>query len=306
MKRNLHLLVIDPQNDFCDLPDAYRPLDPVSRLPRAPALPVPGAHQDMLRLAGLINRGRAGLTAISVTLDSHHRFDIAHPTFWIARDGTAVAPFTQVSAADVRAQKYLPRHPAALPLALNYLDKLEAAGRYQLMVWPVHCEIGTWGNNIHDDVRAAYSHWEESSLGIVAKLAKGSNPWTEHYSAVMAEVPDSGDPDTQFNTKFVTTLAEADQVYIAGEAGSHCVKATVEHIADYFAETYGVASLSKLVLITDCMSPVDGFAPQYQAFLQDMRSRGVQLMQSGDVLPELMANASAMPVPEAQPEPERQ
>ena len=28
MKRNLHLLVIDPQNDFCDLPDSYRPLLP--------------------------------------------------------------------------------------------------------------------------------------------------------------------------------------------------------------------------------------------------------------------------------------
>jgi nicotinamidase-related amidase len=292
MKRNLHLLVIDPQNDFCDLPASYLPQDPVSRQPHAPALPVPGAHQDMQRLASLINRGRAGLTAISVTLDSHHRFDIAHPTFWIARDGAPVPPFTEITAADVRAQTCLPRHPAALPLALNYLDKLEAAGRYRLMVWPVHCEIGTWGNNVHADVRAAYSQWEEASLGIVAKLAKGSNPWTEHYSAVMAEVPDADDPDTQFNTKFVTTLAEADQVYIAGEAGSHCVKATVEHVADYFAEQYGAASLGKLVLITDCISPVSGFEPQYQAFLRAMQARGVRLVSSAEVLPELLANAS--------------
>lgn len=293
MKRNLHLLMIDPQNDFCDLPDQYRPLDPSTRQLLAPALPVAGAHQDMLRLAALINRGRAGLTAISVTLDSHHRFDIAHPTFWIAADGAAVAPFTEITAADVRAQKYAPRHPAALPVALNYLDKLEAAGRYQLMVWPVHCEIGTWGNNVHADVRAAYSHWEEASLGIVAKLAKGSNPWTEHYSAVQAEVPDADDPDTQFNTRFVRTLAEADRIYVAGEAGSHCVKATVEHIADYFDAEYGAAALAKLVLITDCISPVAGFDAQYQGFLHAMQARGVQLMQSGDVLPELLANANA-------------
>jgi nicotinamidase-related amidase len=292
MKRNLHLLVIDPQNDFCDLPDSYRPQDPVSRQPLAPSLPVAGAHQDMLRLAGLINRGRAGLTAISVTLDSHHRFDIAHPTFWIAADGVPVAPFTEITAADVRAEKFLPRHPAALPLALNYLDKLEAAGRYQLMVWPVHCEIGTWGNNVHADVRAAYSRWEEAALGIVAKLAKGSNPWTEHYSAVMAEVPDADDPDTQFNVKFVDNLAEADHIYVAGEAGSHCVKATVEHIADYFAAHHGAAALAKLTLIVDCISPVAGFEPQYQAFLQAMGARGVRLMQAGDVLPELLANAS--------------
>jgi nicotinamidase-related amidase len=293
MKRNLHLLVIDPQNDFCDLPDSYRPQDPVGRQLLAPALPVSGAHQDMLRLAGLINRGRAGLTAISVTLDAHHRFDIAHPAFWIAADNAPVAPFTEISAAAVRAGAFRPRHPAALPLALNYLDKLEAAGRYQLMVWPVHCEIGTWGNNVHADVRAAYSHWEEASLGIVAKLAKGSNPWTEHYSAVMAEVPDADDPDTQFNTRFVTGLAEADHIYVAGEAGSHCVKATVEHIADYFAGHYGAASLSKLTLITDCISPVASFEPQYQAFLQAMQARGVRLMQAGEVLPELVANAGA-------------
>jgi nicotinamidase-related amidase len=292
MKRNLHLLMIDPQNDFCDLPPNYLPIDPVTRKAHAPALPVLGAHQDMLRLAGLINRGRAGLTAISLTLDSHHRFDIAHPTFWSAKDGAPVTPFTQISAADVRAEKYLPRHPAALPITLNYLDQLEANGRYQLMVWPVHCEIGTWGNNVHDDVRAAYSRWEEDTLAIVAKLAKGSNPWTEHYSAVMAEVPYADDPDTQFNVKFVTTLAEADKIYIAGEAGSHCVKATVEHIADYFAEHFGAESLSRLALITDCISAVAGFDAQYQAFLKDMQARGVQLMQSGDVLPELLANAS--------------
>jgi len=291
MKRNLHLLVIDPQNDFCDLPDAYRPLDPVGRQPLAPSLPVAGAHQDMLRLAGLINRGRAGLTAISVTLDSHHRFDIAHPTFWIAADGAPVPPYTEITAADVRAERFRPRHPGALPLALNYLDRLEAAGRYTLMVWPVHCEIGSWGHNVHADVRAAYNHWEEAALGIVAKLAKGSNPWTEHYSAVMAEVPDADDPDTQFNTKFVDGLAEADHIYVAGEAGSHCVKATVEHIADYFAEKQGAASLAKLTLIVDCISPVAGFAPQYQAFLDAMRARGVRLMQAGDVLPELLENA---------------
>ena len=287
MKRHLHLLVIDPQNDFCDLPACYLPENPATKTAHAPALPVPGAHQDMLRLAGLINRGKAGLGAISVTLDAHHRYDIAHPTFWQAQDGSAVAPFTQISAADVRAERYRPRSAAALPRALAYLDALETAGRYQLMVWPVHCEIGSWGGNVHADVRAAYNRWEDAALGVVGKVLKGSNPWTEHYSAVMAEVPDAADPDTQLNRAFIDTLAQADQIYVAGEAGSHCVKATVEHIADHF----GAQPLSKLVLITDCMSAVSGFEAQYQAFLADMRARGVQIAQSGDVLQELLQNA---------------
>jgi len=288
MKRNLHLLIIDPQNDFCDLPASYLPENPATRQPYAPALPVPGAHQDMLRIAALINRGRAGLSAISVTLDSHHRFDIAHPTFWHSQDKGAVAPFTEITAADVREGRFAPRYPDAAPRVLEYLDSLEATGRYKLMVWPVHCEIGSWGNNVHADVRAAYNRWEDASLGIVAKLAKGSNPWTEHYSAVQAEVPDPEDKDTQLNQRFIDLLAEADQVYITGEAGSHCVKATTEHIVQHF----GAAPLSKLVLVTDCMSPVSGFESQYQDFLRAMQAKGVQLAQSGDVLQELLDNAS--------------
>ena len=49
MKLNTHLLIIDPQNDFCDLPEAYRPADPLSGVRVQPALPVAGAHADMQR-----------------------------------------------------------------------------------------------------------------------------------------------------------------------------------------------------------------------------------------------------------------
>lgn len=286
MKRNFHLLVIDPQNDFCDLPAEYLPTDPVRVGTYAPALPVVGAHADMLRLADLIDRGLSGLSGISVTLDSHHRFDIAHPTFWMGAEGETVAPFTQISASEVRAGRYLPRNAAALSRVLTYLDVLEAAGRYRLMVWPVHCEIGSWGHNVHADVRAAYNRWEDAELGVVNMVNKGSNPWTEHYSAVMAEVPDADDPHTQLNRSFIELLAQADHVYITGEAGSHCVKATTEHIVDNLEQ----ANLSKLVLVTDCMSPVTGFDAQYEGFVRDMMARGVQTAKAADVLPELIAN----------------
>ena len=61
MKRNLHLLLIDPQNDFCDVPADYLMTDPVSRQIVTPALPVAGSHADMLRIAELIERAGAGL-----------------------------------------------------------------------------------------------------------------------------------------------------------------------------------------------------------------------------------------------------
>ena len=287
MKRQSHLLIIDPQNDFCDLPadlipDGY-----------APSLPVTGAHQDMLRVASLIRDGGAGLTQISVTLDAHHRYDIAHPTFWRTGDGGAVAPFTQISAQQLREGAFVPAAFGALPRAQHYLDALESAGRYQLMVWPVHCEIGSWGQNIHGAVRAAYNAWEVAQLQVVAKLSKGSNPWTEHYSAVMAEVPDPQDPATQLNIPFLDSLVSAERIYICGEAGSHCVKASTEHIADYLQAQQGREALARLVLLTDCMSPVPGFEAQQEAFVAAMLARGARLATSTEILPELLANQAA-------------
>lgn len=287
MKRNIHLLIIDPQNDFCDLPANYEGTDPLNAgQTLKPQLPVAGAHADMLRLSEFMNRGLRGLSDISVTLDSHHRVGIERPAMWRQADGTPVAPFTQITAAEVRAGKYQPRDPRATSKVLAYLDALEAGGRYVHMVWTPHCEIGTWGHNVHADVRAAYNVWEERELGIVNKVTKGSNPWTEHYSAVMAEVPDPKDPLTQLNRGLIDVLTQADLVLIAGEAGSHCVKATTEHIADNF----GADSLSKLVILKDCISPVTGFEAQYQGFLTDMEKRGLRTATTTDLLGELVAN----------------
>jgi nicotinamidase-related amidase len=287
MKRKVQLFVIDPQNDFCDLPESHRPLDPLTEEPVAPALPVTGAHADMLRLAHLIREGGDAIDDVAVTLDSHHRIDIAHPTFWQTAEGRAVAPFTPITAAQVRSGAFEPRDPAALSRAIAYLDELEARGRYTLMVWPVHCEIGSWGHNVHADVRAACNAWEERRLASVVKIAKGMNPWTEHYSAVMAEVPDPQDADTRLNQRLLDRLARADWLLIAGEASSHCVKASTEHIVQHLPE----GAASRITLITDCMSPVAGFEDRHAEFFAAMREAGAQLATSEDLITRLRAAA---------------
>ncbi|KAF7599053.1 MAG: cysteine hydrolase [Candidatus Dactylopiibacterium carminicum] len=276
-----HLLIIDPQNDFCDLPATHRPV--LGGVCQAPALPVPGAHADMLRLAVLIDTAREAIDAITVTLDSHQHLDIAHPTFWADDHGNAVLPFTQIHAEDVRAGRYRPRLSEALPRVLAYLDVLEASGRYTHMIWPVHCEIGTWGHNIHHELRLALNRWEEAHAAITAKVIKGTNPWTEHYSAVMAEVPDPADAETQLNSALIASLRGAARVFIAGEAGSHCVKATVEHIV----ANLPTEQLDRLVLIEDCISPVSGFEAHYADFLTRMRELGLQVRHSTGLIDEL-------------------
>ncbi len=261
-----HLLVIDPQNDFMDVDGS--------------ALPVAGASADMHRLAAFIDAARNRLAAIWVTLDSHHSVGIERPAMWRTAAGGAVAPFTAIRAADVRAGTYAPRQADALPRVLAYLDALEAGGRYTLMVWPAHCEIGTWGHNVHPVVRDAYGRWEAQALQPARKVFKGMNPWTEHYSALQAEVPDGQDPDTQLNHRLIAALDEGERIVIAGEASSHCVRATTEHLAAHLPS----GRVDKIVLLEDCMSPVPGFEDQARAFLDGMRERGATVTTAASCL----------------------
>ncbi len=275
-----HLLVIDPQNDFCDLPESSLLAAASGAPPNRPALPVAGAHADMQRLARWVLAAGERLSDITVTLDSHQHLDIGHPTFWVLRDGSTPAPFTPVRAADVRAGALRPRREDAAPRVLAYLRALEASGRYTHMIWPIHCEIGSWGHNVHDDLRRAYNQWEEATLGVVRKVVKGTNPFTEHYSAIQAEVVDPEDESTGTNQALLRALLEADRVFIAGEAGSHCVKATTEHIAQAFPK----AARANLYLLSDCMSPVAGFEAEQREFFDAMRALGVHVLPSSEAL----------------------
>lgn len=266
------LLIIDPQNDFCDLPRACWPNDSTG-----PALPVAGAHADMQRLAAWIQRHGTLLDGICITSDSHQAYDVAHPAFWQQRDGSAVSPFTAIAAAQVRAGDFSPQDASALARVLQYLDTLEAEGRYQLMVWPLHCEIGSWGHGVHAEVLAACRSWQASQHRAVHHVFKGMNPWTEHYSAIRAEVPDPQDPETGLNQALLARLARCEQLVIAGEASSHCVRATTEHIVQHS----GLAP-EQLVLLTDCMSPVAGFEAAHATFVQQMAKLGVRCASSQD------------------------
>lgn len=274
MPHDTLLLIIDPQNDFCDLPASYLPLNPLDTEQRLrPQLPVPGAHADMHRLAHFIRSAKDAVDHITITLDSHHHVGVERPTLWCRPDGTPVTPFTQVTSDEVRAGTLVPRDPQARSAVLAYLDALEAAGRYTHMIWPTHCEIGTWGHNIHADVLAACNVWEAHHGRPTTKILKGSNPYTEHYSALMAEVPDANDPATQLNQQLLDMLQSAGTVLVAGEAGSHCVKATLEHYAHYA----GPDAIQNVVLLTDCMSPITGFEEPYQKFLDEMQGQGARL-----------------------------
>ena len=267
--RPCELLIIDPQNDFLDIEGA--------------ALPVPGANADMSRLADWLQQHRAAVQAVTVTLDSHPSVGIERTSFWLQADGSSAAPFSLVTAAAVRAGQWRPRDAARTPEVLAYLDALEAPGQRQLVVWPVHCVLGTWGHNIHTHLARSIADWEMHSGQLCDKVLKGMNPMTEQYSAFRAEVPRADDPRTALNLPLMTRLGEGTGLLlVAGEALSHCVAASVQ---DMLAQL-PVARLRQTVLLTDCMSPVTGFEAAGQAFLAQVRAAGVRTATLAE-LPEL-------------------
>ena len=275
----IQLLVIDPQNDFCDLPVAWQSTDPSSGSSIAPSLAVPGAHADLQRLSHFIAAQGHAIDAITVTIDSHQRYDIGHPGFWQTEDGGSVTPFTQITAAQLDAGSYRPRDTSALPRVRSYLQALEQQGRYTHMVWPVHCEIGSWGHAVHAELQAACAAWQLQRQRAASSVFKGMNPWTENYSALQAEVPDLHDPSTQLNTHLLASLDSADLLLVAGQASSHCVRATTEHLLQHMPS----GRPERIVLLTDCMSPVAGFEAQHQAFLAEAQAQGVQLADSSQI-----------------------
>ena len=258
MKR-IRLLVIDPQNDFMDVDGA--------------ALPVPGASADMARLAGFVDTMAAQIDDIVVTLDSHASVGIERTSFWLDGQGAPVAPFTPITAAELAAGQYRPRHARRADEALAYLKALEDGGERTLVVWPVHCVLGTWGHNIVPVLADRIAAWEMASGQTCDKVLKGLNPMTEQYSAFRAEVPRADDPRTALNTGLLRRLAGGDALLVvAGEALSHCVAASGQDMLAGMDAT----RLRNTVFLTDCMSPVTGFADAATDFLQQLRAHGVR------------------------------
>lgn len=279
----IHLVIIDPQNDFMGNDGGT----PYSEGAYAATLAVKGAVSDMRRLAAFVDRVGHKLDDIHVTLDSHQLLDVGHAALWMDQNGKQPGPFTLISEADILSGMWTTRNPGHRNRMLAYAHALEATpGGYKICIWPTHCLIGTWGHNVFPELNAALQRWSDKEFAMVDYVTKGSNPWTEHYGALLAEVPDPKDPSTSLNTSFLKMLADADIVAVAGEASSHCVLKTVQQIAD----NIGAEHVKKFYLLEDCMSPVPAipnvvdFPAIAQSFLQDMKRRGMTITNSVDFL----------------------
>lgn len=263
---NLQIVCIDIQNDFMD-PNG--------------ALQVAGATEDAKRTTKMIKRLTPKINDLIVTMDSHNIVDISHPIWWLDDNGNPPGIFTPITAADVRAGKWHTKMNNVAKRSLEYLDELEKSGRYNHMIWPEHCIIGTPGHNLQSDFAEAVHYWERTRYATATKVTKGSNPFTEHYSAVRAEVPDPKDNTTQLNSQLIQQFETADILVWTGQALSHCLANTFRDTAAAFSNP---DIIKKQVLLTDTTSNVYQCEKMGEDFIKEMVAKGMQLSTSVDFL----------------------
>ncbi len=254
------LLIIDPQNDFCD--------------PKG-ALFVPGADEDMHRLSQYIEKNYPEIDAIYLTQDTHSMEDISHPSFWEGEDKKNIPAFTQVNASDIKSGKWRPK--LAPEKALHYVEALEIQGEFPHFIWPHHCIKDSWGWEFSPRLLDTCKHWEKHSGKEIIIAHKGFYPYSEHFGIFQAQIPDEKHPDTQLNNKLLDELNQFDHLLVAGEARSHCVATSIKQILDNHK-----ALSQKMIIIEDCMSDVPNLGHLGDPIYQSAKDAGVRFIRSND------------------------
>lgn len=265
MKRKTLLLVIDAQKDFMDIPGA--------------ALPVAGAVKDTERICAFIDR--VNPAAIFSSLDTHYVLDIAHAAWWKKKDGSPVDPFTLIMAADIENGTYVPQVDPKRSLA--YVKALEANGEFNHFIWPDHCIQGSEGHALLPIYMTALNEWSAKNFRWVNFITKGVNPFTEHFGIFRANVPVPEDAvNTDINQALFNAMNTYDEIYLAGQARSHCVANSLRQLI-----TIAPQLASKLIVLTDCMSDVQGLPPDFYQMVNnlygDAISKGVREAKSVDI-----------------------
>jgi len=316
--QRVDLFVIDGQNDFCSSGKEPAKWPTPEGGHRPGALSVAGADSEAVLVADMINElttsgiERHLISKIHATLDSHHVNDCAHNTVWRDQNGQIAPPFTIVSHEDVKNHKYIPsfaigvwegRPITSYDWALKYTQALADKGRNPLCLWPEHCLIQSWGASIYHPLQEAYNRWERQTGRWIDFISKGQWPFTEHYSAIIADVPDPTKHETQMNAVVINEASGADTIVWCGWAGSHCLKWTAldainfKEPKDSNGNPTGEPNpfIAKSIFLEDASAPVPNppggpdFVQWRLDFLDEVVRRGGRVMKCKDLIRELKA-----------------
>ena len=281
------LMLVDVQNTFC-IPDFE--LYVAGRSGR-------GAVDDNRRLCEFIYRNLDVITQITATMDTHQAMQIFHAIFLVDEKGGHPAPYTNVSAEDVRKGKWKFNPALASRFGITpeegqqrleyYTTTVEKSGKYDLTIWPYHAMLGGIGHALVSSVEEALFFHSIARLSPPDFEVKGDRSFTEHYSVIGPEVErgPKGEILGEHNNKFVEMLKDMDRLVIVGQAKSHCVAWTIaDLLSDLRKENPALAG--KIYLLEDCTSPVvvpgADFTEQADAAFARFAEAGMHLVKSTD------------------------
>jgi nicotinamidase-related amidase len=260
-KRSL-LLAIDVQNDFME---------------GIGSLAVQGSKGDVQRLTQWMYQNMESLTQVICSLDCHSMMQIFHPVWWLDHKGDHPEPFTIISYKDVAEGVWRAANGES-ERSLEYLRNLESDDKKQLCIWPYHCLEGTAGAKLESEfTKMLYFHTAVRSTSPTL-IYKGQNPYTEMYGIIKAEY----DRDNYINHEVLNAVSQYDEIFIAGQAASHCVLASLTQILEHFGDNLEITS--RITLLEDCMSPIVGFEMSTRQQFEVLKEQyGIRISKSTDI-----------------------
>lgn len=281
---------IDYQNDFV-LPDKSQVADgePYG------TLSVPGSKGDIERFTRFVYNNCDKITRVFLSIDTHFVYQIFHGSMWRDSDGNPVAPYTMIAPNDLDSGKYrfVGGNPA---IAQQCVETLAKAGKGGVYIWPYHCMTGTFGWCPETQLMQMV-HFHSAARKTIGKerpvpTFKGTDIHSEMYGFLEPEFNPKG--DALINKAVLDVLMrvdnstgepkfEYDQIFVGGEAGTHCLPESVRQILKRFANYPDFTQ--RITILEDCTSPISGFEQQmYDAFDEFRRNYGVQIKKSTDVV----------------------
>ncbi|REJ77135.1 MAG: nicotinamidase [Acidobacteria bacterium] len=297
------LLLVDLQRDFCLAEGA---LFVAGRSGDA-------AIADTVRTCEFLYRNAASISRVVCTLDTHLPQQIFFPSFWRGSDGGEVEAGRVVTAEQVESGEMAPREELAAWLCdgdfdwlrrqcLDYCRRLEEQSRQQLFLWPEHCLLGSSGHalvGVVQEARLFHAYLRSVPAPLVPK---GSDPLTEHYSVFAPEVRRNVDGDElgERNQALLDELLSQDLVVVAGQAASHCVRASVDDLLDEIErraegdEAVRERMSRAIVVLEDCTSavvvPGADFTEAAEEALGRWRDAGVRIASSSQSVADWLAD----------------
>ena len=254
------LLCIDMQKDFME----------------GGALGVPGSVADVERITRFIYNNMGEITKIICSLDTHMPHQIFHPCWWVNPKGEHPAPYIIITYNDIKEGKW--RATKEPVKSYDYVKMIEYYGKKQLCIWPYHCIHGTEGANLENEfAKMVYFH-SVARKSVNTMLPKGMDACSEMYGIIEPEFSENNFK----NTGILNAIELYDEIYICGEAASHCVLESLIQVCKHFTKRPEV--LKKITILEDCMSPIPGFEAETQKIFNNLRKNyGINFKTSTEI-----------------------